>query len=89
MEHTTRVNDDGSTTFSVSLKDLSVAQLIQVNQNLGRQVDALRAQRSYLKEMIAQRLAAGERENPGEEVEAVEIGSAVAPGVVLEASSLH
>lgn len=68
------------TTVSIPLGDLTLDQLVQLNQGLGRQIDKLRDQRIHLNKHIAQRLAAGERNaEPG-------AGDAAAPGAVIEAS---
>lgn len=67
-------------TFSVSLDELSLDQLVQLSQGLGRKADEIREQRRYLNAKIAQRLAAGERNKPAE-------GDASAPGALIEASA--
>lgn len=67
------------TTLSVSLDDMSLDQLVQVQQGLGREIDRLREQRVYLNAKIAQRLAAGERNGAPDPVDAV------APGAVIVA----
>ncbi len=70
------------TTFSVNLDELTIDQLVQVNQGLGRQVDKLREQRAYINAKIAQRLAAGERngEASAATTEALPEGAAPASG---------
>lgn len=94
--------DAGITTTSIALDDLTLEQLVQLQQGLGRQVDRLREQRAYLKAKIDERLARGERTstdpiaNPapsGGEAqtitsEDVAVVDATAPGVVLEAAAL-
>lgn len=69
-----------SQTISVPLDELTLDQLVEVSQGLGRQIDKLREQRAYLNGKIAQRLAAGERNKPAG-------GDAAAPGAVIEASA--
>ncbi len=70
-----------STTISVKLDDLTLDQLVEISQGLGRQVDKLREQRAYLNGKIAQRLAAGERNGQAS------TSDATAPGAVIEASA--
>lgn len=67
------------TKLSIALDDMSLEQLIQVSQGLGRQIDALREQRVYLREKIDARLQAGERESAP--------GDAEATGAVIEAKA--
>lgn len=84
MQHEVTTNADGGTTFSVNLADMSLEQLVQVSQGLGRQIDKLREQRAYLRAKIDARLAAGERTS----VEAARSdagGDATAPGAAIEA----
>lgn len=72
-------------TMSIALDDMTLDQLVQLQQGLGRQVDALREKRAYVKARIDERLAMGERNKQA----AVEPGDAVAPGAeitVAEAS---
>lgn len=76
------------TTFSVDLDDLSLEQLVQISQGIGRQIDKLKANRAYLKAKIDARLAAGERTS-------LELGQtaqgqgedATAPGAFIEAKA--
>lgn len=72
-------------TISVKLDDLTLDQLVETSQGLGRQIDKLREQRAYLNAKIAQRLAAGERN--GQPAGAAAPGDAAAPGAVIEASA--
>lgn len=44
-------------TMTVDLKDLSVAELVQISQGLGNQIEKLRNDRIYLKKLIDQKLA--------------------------------
>lgn len=84
MQHEVTTNADVSTTVSVNLADMSLEQLVQVSQGLGRQIDKLREQRAYLRAKIDARLAAGERTS----VEAARPdagGDATAPGAAIEA----
>lgn len=67
-------------TLSIPLGDLSLDQLVQLSQGLGREADKIRAQRIHLNRHIAQRLAAGERNCAPAE------GIAEAPGALIEAS---
>lgn len=67
-------------THSVAVSDLSLDELVQVAQGLGRQIDKLREQRAYLRAKIEERLANGERESSP--------GDAAAPGAVLDASTV-
>lgn len=70
-----------TTTVPVKLDDLTLEQLVQLNQGFGRQIDKLREQRAYLNGKIAQRIAAGERNAPVKGA-----GDAEAPGALIEAS---
>lgn len=71
---------DQSVTHSIAVDELSLAQLVQLSQRLGREIDKLREQRQYLKAKIDERLARGEREAAAD-------GDAQAPGAVIEASA--
>ncbi len=64
---------------SIALDDMTLDQLVQLQQGLGRQIDALRKKRAYLKAKIDERLANGERNSQA----AVEPGDAVAPGAEI------
>lgn len=75
------MSDENATTVSIPLADMTLEQLVQVSQGLGRQIDKLREQRAYLKAKIDERLAAGERES--------QPGDASAPGAVIEASAVN
>ena len=75
-----------STTVSIQLADMSLEQLVQVSQGLGREIDRLREQRAYLKAKIGARLAAGERTSV-ELAPQADAGDAVAPGAVIEVSA--
>lgn len=66
-----------SATLSFNLDELPVGRLIQISQGLGHQAEKIRAQRVYLRQLIDQRLAAGERQ--------VQDGDTVVPGVTLAA----
>ena len=79
-KHEATDNGDGTTTVSIKLDDMTLDQLVQLSQGLGHQVEKLRQQRAYLNAKIAQRLAAGERNQPAD-------GDAVAPGAVIEAKT--
>lgn len=68
-------------TQSIAISDMTLEQLVQLSQGLGRQIDKLREQRAYLKAKIDERLAAGERESKP--------GDAEAPGAVIEVSAVH
>lgn len=75
-----------NTTVSIALDELTLEQLVQVSQGLGREIEKLRAQRAHLKAKIDARLAAGERTS-------IELaprpadGDALALGAVIEASA--
>jgi hypothetical protein len=77
------MSEQESTTVSIALDDMTLDQLVQLQQGLGRQVDALREKRAYLKAKIDERLANGERNKPA----AVEPGDAVAPGAEIAVAS--
>lgn len=66
-------------TESVKIADLSLEQLVQLQQGLGRDIDKLREQRVYLAKKIADRLAAGDRTSTD--------GDAAAPGATLQVSN--
>jgi hypothetical protein len=82
-------NTTATTTVSLNLDDMSLDQLVQLQQGLGRQIDKLRDQRAYLNVKIAQRLAAGERNGqPAQAEEPAESRvDGVAQGVVIEADA--
>jgi hypothetical protein len=65
---------------SIPLGDLTLDQLVQLNQGLGREADKIREQRIHLNRHIAQRLAAGQRNAAPAD------GDAAAPGAVIEAA---
>lgn len=67
-------------TTSIPLADLSLEQLVQVSQGLGRQMDKLREQRAHLAAKIAERLASGERTS-------TDSGDATAPGATIDIAS--
>ena len=67
------------TKVSIPLSELSLAQLVQLSQGIGRQIDELREKRAYLKAKIDERIAAGEVEH-----EVREPGDGSAPGAVIE-----
>jgi hypothetical protein len=71
------------TTVSIPLDDLSLEQLVQISQGLGREIDALREKRAYLKAKIEQRLARGERTS----TDPAQAQDATAPGAVIEAQA--
>jgi hypothetical protein len=60
-----------TTTISIPLDELSLDELVQVSQGIGREIDKLREQRAYLKAKIDARLAR----------------DAIAPGAVIEAKA--
>jgi hypothetical protein len=72
--------DNESTTFSVDLNQLNTAQLVQILQGLGHQIDKLREQREYIRAKIDKRLAAGIEDDPA-------AGAVFAPGAVIEVSA--
>jgi hypothetical protein len=82
-------NTTATTTVSLNLDDMSLDQLVQLQQGLGRQIDKLRDQRAYLNGKIAQRLAAGERNGQPAQAEEPAEGrvDGVAQGVVIEADA--
>lgn len=67
-------------TVSIALDDLSLNELVQLNQGLGHQNEKLRAQRQHLNAKIAERLARGERNQPS-------AADGVAPGAILQAGT--
>lgn len=69
-------------TESIAIADLSLAQLIQMSQGLGHQLEKIREQRAYLKARIDERLAAGESEHTPPVLDTSD-GSATAPGAVI------
>lgn len=60
-----------TTKISIPLDELSLDELVQVSQGIGREIDKLREQRAYLKAKIDARLAR----------------DAIAPGAVIEAKA--
>jgi len=72
-----------TTKISIPLEDLSLEQLVQISQGLGREIDKLREQRAYLKAKIDARLAGGERTSTDPTL----AQDATAPGAVIEASA--
>lgn len=68
------------TVVSMNVADMTLDQLVQLSQGLGRKADSIREQRAYLKTKIAERLAAGERDGAG-------AGDAAAPGAVIDVSA--
>lgn len=76
------MTDPKSTAASINLSEMSLEQLVQLSQGLGRKIDALREQRAYLAGKIAERVAKGERTSaePGEI-------DATAPGAVIDVSA--
>lgn len=73
------------TTVSVKLDDLSIEQLVQISQGLGREIDVLREKRAYMKMKIHARMEAGERTS----TDPLAVGDAEAPGAVLEAGTVQ
>lgn len=71
---------ENTTTQSVPLADLTIDQLLQISQGLGREIDKLREQRAYLKAKIEERLAKGEQvgKSPAD---------GVAPGAVIDVAT--
>lgn len=65
---------------SIQISELSLDQLVQLSQGIGRDIDKLREQRAYLKAKIDERLANGERNAPSGV-------DATAPGAVIVASA--
>jgi len=79
------MTEQQTTTESVPLSSLSLDQLVQLSQGLGRKADAIREQRAHLKRLIDARLAAGERD--GDAQRTASDGNATAAGAVIEASA--
>lgn len=85
----------GVTTESVHIDDLSLEQLVQLSQGLGRQRDKIDQQMRYLRNVIAERLACGERESVNATRAAREAAlkaaggtvDAAAPGAVIESKT--
>lgn len=65
--------------ISIPLDELTLEQLVQISQGLGREIDRLRDQRAYLRRKIDARLAAGERTSTEQSA-----GDATAPGATIE-----
>jgi hypothetical protein len=72
---------------SIPVADLTLAQLIQMSQGLGHQLEKIREQRAYLKERISERLAAGESEHVIPVPDSSD-GSASAPGADITVQSV-
>lgn len=64
-------------TISVAVDDLSLDELVMLNQGFGHDIERLRQKRVYLNAKIAERLAKGERN-------AALPGDATAPGAVID-----
>lgn len=71
------MDEQNTTTESVKLSDMTLDQLVQLSQGLGRKADEIREQRAYLARKIAERLEAGERNGQT-------AGDATAPGALIE-----
>lgn len=54
-------NADGSTTLSMKLSEMSVEQLTEISQALGRKIDELKTQRHHLRSLIDVRLREGRK----------------------------
>lgn len=76
------MTEQKTTVVSINLADMTLDELVQLNQGLGHQAEKIREQRRYLNAKIAERLARGERTGV---IQAG--GDAVAPGAVIEASA--
>lgn len=74
-------------TKSIAVSDLTLAQLIQMSQGLGHQLEKIREQRAYLKARIDERLAAGESEHAAPIPDSSD-GSATAPGAEITVQSV-
>lgn len=74
-------------TESIAVSDLTLAQLIQMSQGLGHQLEKIRQQRAYLKQHIDARLAAGESEHATPVPDSSD-GSATAPGAEITVQSV-
>lgn len=74
------MNKTEAVTHSVPLDELSLDQLVQLQQGLGHQIEALREQRAYLAQKVAARLAAGER-NSAQGVDGAAPGALIEVGV--------
>ncbi len=77
-----------TTTMSYKPSEMSVEQLVQVNQGLGHQIDKLRADRVHIGKLIAQklkdeRIAALKAQIADLEAQV----NAEAPGAVIEATA--
>lgn len=78
------MTEQQATTESVPMSSLSLDQLVQLSQGLGRKADAIREQRAYLRRLIDARLAAGERDGGAQPAAAGDGGDAAAQGAVIE-----
>lgn len=74
------MSEQTTTTVSIKLDDMTLEQLVQVSQGIGHEIEKLRAQRAYLRDKIAARLAAGERTS-------TDPGDAEAPGAVIDTTT--
>lgn len=92
-EQVTTHNDDGTTTVSIPLSTMSLEELVQISQGLGRKRDRISDQMRYIRGKINERLAMGERESANAtkataaDAPAEPAADGVAPGAVIEASA--
>lgn len=92
-EQVTTQNDDGTTTASIPLSSMSLEELVQISQGLGRKRDQISDQMRYIRGKINERLAMGERESSNAMKAAAADAPAespvdgVAPGSLIEASA--
>lgn len=81
-------NADGSTTLSMKLSEMSIDQLEQVSQALGRQRDSIRDQMLHVRKLIDARVAEQNDAALRAQIAALQGQlSGTAPGAVIEASA--
>lgn len=74
---------DSGEVHSFKLSEMTLAELVQLSQGMGHQVEKLREQRAYLKVKIDERIARGEHEHPETLAEAELLAESVKRGDVV------
>lgn len=79
-------NEDGSTTQSYKLSEMSLDQLVMLNQALGRKKDEIRTQQLQLRVLIDKKTREQSVAHLRKQIEDIERGviNGEAPGAVLE-----
>jgi hypothetical protein len=77
------------TTVSKKLSEMSLEELVMLNQGLGREVDKLREQRAHVNKLIASHIHAKQRQGVEEQIarlrgQLAPAGDAEAPGAEIE-----